>query len=107
MGGYDVVFRAEARDEALNAASYIAEHYDLEAALLWYDGLERSLKTLTEMPARCPLAPESHAFSPIEVRHLLYKRHRILFTIRETTVHMLHVRHMSQQALSCDDLEES
>lgn len=53
---YTVVFRAEARDEALDATDYIAQKGSPEAALRWYEGLEVAVRSLESMPARCGLA---------------------------------------------------
>jgi hypothetical protein len=48
------------------------------------------------MPARCALAPENEDF-PFEVRQLLYgsghHRYRILFTVEDDVVSVLHIRH--------------
>ena len=55
-------------------------------------------------PARCPVAPESRKF-PQEIRELTHgkRRHkhkyRILFTVTEKEVHVLHVRHGARLGL--------
>lgn len=98
---YQVIFRPEARDEAIEAASYIAEHASAVAALHWYDGLEKAIESLTTMPRRCPLARESDAFPGIELRQIIFKSHRLIFTVRQRTVHILHVRHAAR-----DDVDE-
>lgn len=102
---YKIIFRAEARDEALDAAGYIAEHGSPEIALLWYEGLEAAVASLAEMPARCGYARENEAFTGIELRQLVFKSHRLVFTIRGDEVHVLHVRHVARASL--DDLKES
>ncbi len=93
---YTVIFRAEARDEALDAADYIAEHGSHEAALRWYEGLEAAIRSLETMPAHCPHARERDAFPGIELRQLLFGSHRLIFTIRAREVHVLHIRHAAQ-----------
>lgn len=61
-------------------------------------------------PERCPLAPETAFFTEEirqllteEIRQLLYGRgrgvHRILFTIKDATVVVLHVRHGARKYL--------
>jgi hypothetical protein len=54
-----------------------------EAGLRWFQKLKEAVASLSELPHRCPLAPESKEF-PFEVRQLLYGRkpnaYRILFT---------------------------
>jgi toxin ParE1/3/4 len=67
------------------------------AAARWFDGLERSIGSLTHAPHRCPLAPEASARRL--VRELLYghKPHiyRVLYRVleRRKTVLVLHIRH--------------
>jgi plasmid stabilization system protein ParE len=74
-----------------------------EAAARWFAGIVEAINSLQDFPARCPLAPENEHFAE-EIRQLLYGRrrdvYRILFTIREDTVHVLHIRHGAQQPLS-------
>ncbi|MBN8597621.1 MAG: type II toxin-antitoxin system RelE/ParE family toxin [Planctomycetes bacterium] len=94
---YKVLFRPEARDEAIDAADYIGAHGSPEAALRWYDGLEIAIASLETMPARCGLAREHGAFPGVELRQLVYKSHRLIFTIRSTQVHVLHVRHVARE----------
>jgi plasmid stabilization system protein ParE len=73
-----------------------------EQGLSWYAGLNKAIDTLSEIPTRCPRAPEN-ATSRREIRHLLYgnKPHiyRILFTIRDDVVIVLHVRGPKQNPL--------
>src|SRR6185312_7024223 len=67
-----------------------------EAGLRWFRGLRKALTSLSELPERCPIAPERDEF-PFEVRQLLYgtrqHRYRILFTIDGDVVVILHIRH--------------
>jgi plasmid stabilization system protein ParE len=93
---YKVIFRHEARDEALDAADYIAEHGSPEAALRWYEGLEAAIASLELMPSRCERAREDAAFADVELRQLVYKSHRLIFVIRKREVHVLHVRHVGR-----------
>lgn len=96
---YEVVFREEARLEALDAARYIASHGSAEAALRWFDGLETALNSLTVSPARCGLAREHASFVGGTLRQLLYTSYRVLFVVLADEVHVLHVRHASRQDL--------
>jgi plasmid stabilization system protein ParE len=67
-----------------------------EAALRWFSRLQDEIASLSELPHRCSLAPENAEF-PFEVRQLLFGRkphqYRILFTITEDSVVILHIRH--------------
>lgn len=96
---YTVVFRKEARDEAIQAAAYIAEQGAPDAALRWYQGLEETINSLAEMPARCSYARENELFPDTELRQFVYHSHRLIFTIRGDQVHVLHVRHAAREAL--------
>ncbi len=49
------------------------------------------MKQLVAFPAASPLAPENNAFRE-EIRQLIVGRYRVLFTIRGSKVHVLHVR---------------
>ena len=78
--------------------------HDIEAAYLWLAEHEPDLKTtwfipghsLETFPERCPLAPEADFFGQ-EVRQIFHGRRqhkfRILFTVGERDIHVLHVRH--------------
>ena len=65
--------------------------------------------TLQKQPQRCVLAIE-HEIFPEEVRQLLYGKsknvYRVLFTIRDTTVYLLYVRHTAQAPLTLSDMDE-
>lgn len=42
---------------------------------------------------------ESDAFPEIELRQLIYKSHRLIFTIRNDTVDIIHLRHVSRDLM--------
>ena len=77
---------------------------DIEAAYLWIAerdsdaadrGIYDTIGSLELFPERCPLAPESRFFNR-EIREAFHGRrqhkYRILFTVLEAEVHILHVR---------------
>jgi plasmid stabilization system protein ParE len=80
---------------------FLSEHAG-ETGMRWFSTLQDAIASLAEFPERCPLAHESAAF-PFEVRHLLYGRiphvYRILFTIENGAVYVLHIRHGRRQPL--------
>jgi plasmid stabilization system protein ParE len=80
-----------------------------EFADRWFRGLMNAIATLQEKAQRCTLAVE-HEIFPEEVRQLLYGKaknvYRVLFTIRDTTVYVLYVRHTAQAPLTINDLDE-
>jgi plasmid stabilization system protein ParE len=81
-----------------------------EFADRWFRSLMNAIATLQEKPLRCALAVEYEVFAE-EVRQLLHGKarniYRVLFTIRESTVYVLYVRHSSQAPLTSDDLEDA
>jgi plasmid stabilization system protein ParE len=74
-----------------------------DTGLRWFQKLQEAVASLSELPQRCPLAPENKDF-PFEVRQLLYGRkphaYRVLFTIEADTVVILHIRHGHRRHLS-------
>ena len=74
-----------------------------DAGIHWFQGLRDALASLSNSPRRCGIAPENEVFS-FEVRQLLYgnKPHiyRILFTVEEDIVTVLHIRHGRRLPLS-------
>jgi plasmid stabilization system protein ParE len=50
------------------------------AAERWFRGLVQAIYSLEEMPLRCPVIPEQDEFA-IEIRHLIYYSHRIIFHV--------------------------
>lgn len=79
----------------------LSEHAG-EAGMRWFLALQDAIASLSEFPARCGLAPENAVF-PFEVRQLLYGHtphvYRILFTVEDKTVYVLHIRHGRRQPL--------
>jgi plasmid stabilization system protein ParE len=76
-----------------------------DTGLRWFQKLKEAVATLSELPQRCPLAPENKEF-PFEVRQLLYGRkphvYRVLFTIEGDAVVILHIRHGRRRHLSSE-----
>ncbi|YAF97794.1 MAG: type II toxin-antitoxin system RelE/ParE family toxin [Nodularia sp. CChRGM 3473] len=97
---------AEAQIE--KAYGWYREH-NPEFADNWFRALMNAIATLQEKPQRCKLAVE-HEIFPEEVRQLLYGKskntYRLLFTIRDTTVYVLYLRHSAQAPLTVNNLEE-
>ncbi|MEX2219444.1 MAG: type II toxin-antitoxin system RelE/ParE family toxin [Phycisphaerales bacterium] len=89
--------RAAADIEAY--AAWIASQGAPANAVRWAESIRIAVESLAIMPGRCPLAPESESLG-LEVRQLVHHPHRILFLVRERTVHVLHVRHGARLPLS-------
>jgi len=93
---FGVEFTAQAAQDAEDILSWLISQHAGELGLQWFIALEDAIASLAAFPKRCPLAPENSCF-PFEVRHLFYGRkphaYRVLFTIEENTVYVLHIRH--------------
>jgi mRNA-degrading endonuclease RelE of RelBE toxin-antitoxin system len=86
----DVTERAT-RD--LRRTFHAIDAVDSQLAHAWFDGLETTILTLDENPARCSVTPEDST-----LRHLLYGRrivYRVIFAIddRQHVVTVLHIVH--------------
>jgi len=101
-----MAFRVEttvaAEQDADAILDWLLSEHAGEAAMRWFVALQDAIASLAEFPKRCALAPENTSF-PFEVRHLLYGHaphvYRILFTIEDRTVYVLHIRHGRRQPL--------
>ena len=95
-----VVVEIPAQQDIAEAHRWLAERAP-EAADRWFNGIYDTIGSLETFPERCPLAPESKFFNR-EIRQLFHGRrqnkYRILFTVGEREVHVLHVRHGARLA---------
>ncbi|MEO7720006.1 MAG: type II toxin-antitoxin system RelE/ParE family toxin [Capsulimonas sp.] len=96
---YSIVLQPEAVQTMEIAYEFIKQDSP-QHAQRWLRGLEEAIRSLDAFPTRCPLAPESELF-PQEIRQLLYGKnagvYRILFTVDNQVVNVLHIRHAAQQ----------
>ncbi len=86
-----------------------AENRSAEEAAVWYDKILQAMSTLSQMPERCPLVPETN-LSLSGVRQLSFgvgrrPTHRIVFVSDEHAVSILRVRHHGQDVLQSEDLQ--
>jgi plasmid stabilization system protein ParE len=93
---------AEADTDLDTILEWLSEQGAGKYGLRWFRQLKEAIAKLSQLPHRCPLAPENASF-PFEVRQLLYgrkaHRFRILFTIDADVVIVLHIRHGRRQYL--------
>ena len=66
------------------------------------------IATLQDKPRRCPLVKENYSTSE-EIRQILYgksrNKYRVVFAIREDTVHILYIRHSAQSSITFNLLD--
>jgi plasmid stabilization system protein ParE len=99
---YRVEITAEAEHDAEAILEWLLAQHAGDTGTLWFNSLASAIESLTEFPERCPRAPENILF-PFEVRQLLYGQaphvYRILFTIENDIVYLLHIRHGRRKPL--------
>lgn len=76
----------------------------------WFNGVERAVLSLDQLPKRCPVAPESiNPDQPVRVLSYGRKPHvyRVFFTVNDTTeaVRVVHIRHRARTSPVPDDLK--
>ncbi len=97
MKRYKVVITPFAADNIREAHEWLTTESPRYAAE-WLDGIRDKILGLETLPDSHGVAPESEAFD-CQVRQLLFGRGtpwRVFFTIDESTVQVLHLRHGSR-----------
>lgn len=92
---YKIEITTTAEVEGNEAIAWIRQ-FSPAASKKFSEGLTKAILSLRQNPFRCSLAPENNFFYE-EIRQLLYAKYRILITIDEETVYILHIRHSSQR----------
>ena len=104
---YTVVVQPPARLDIAAAHAYLHDRAP-RAADLWLDKLEQAIASLTDMPRRCGIAPESKEF-PEEIRQLLHGRrggvYRVLVVVPGDEVRVLDVRHGARQPMRANEIQ--
>jgi hypothetical protein len=69
-------------------------------------GIEKAIGSLSTLPRRHGIARESAEFEE-EIRQMLYGKrgYRVLFIVRDDTVHVLQVRHEARSNLTSNELQ--
>ena len=62
------------------------------------------LAGLSELPQRCPIAPENDEVESDEIRQCIFGDYRILFTVTSNHVFVLHVRHGRRRFATKEEL---
>ncbi|AXC16155.1 Death on curing protein, Doc toxin (plasmid) [Acidisarcina polymorpha] len=93
---FRVEITPQAEEDATNILDWLLAQHAGDTGLRWFQRMNGAVASLAESPKRCPIAPENRLF-PFEVRHLLYGQkphtYRVLFTIENDVVYILHIRH--------------
>ena len=103
---YRVEFTATAAADVAQVYNWLAVR-SATAAERWRRSLLRAVESLTTLPERFPLAPESDWY-PRQLRQLLHGKrgnaYRVLFVTRGQVVSILRVRRGAQDLLRPRDL---
>ncbi len=101
MNRWKVIVELPAQKDIAECRLWIAEQ-NVAAADRWFYEMYDTIGSLQIFPERCPLAPENKLLKT-EIREIFHGRrqnkYRILFTVSENEVHVLHVRHGARRAL--------
>ncbi|MEX2172483.1 MAG: type II toxin-antitoxin system RelE/ParE family toxin [Pirellulales bacterium] len=104
---YEVELTRRAERDRDKAYSWYAVHFSEGFAERWYNGLSAAISRLADKPNSFPKAQESNRFS-FDLREMRFGgkryKHRVLFTIRDEIVQVLHIRHSSRRDLTEEDL---
>jgi plasmid stabilization system protein ParE len=113
-----MAFRVKISPRAFNdldeIARYIKRQSSFEQAEDWFNGIIAAIRTLEDMPSRCPVADESEELGQ-EVRLLIYgrrnRKYKVYYSIRRRTrsagtIQVFHVRHWARKNLNTDQLRE-
>jgi len=102
---YHIEVSSVAEEEIKEVCRWISRDSPTHAAK-WRHRLYETIRSLAQHPARCGMALEDADFKQ-EIRELLYGKrrgvYRILFTIENDVVTILHVRHGARQPLNPDN----
>ena len=89
---YDVIFEETAQSDVRGSYDWGCRAWGKREARRWARQLRTAVfKQLALAPKGFPLAPENDEFFE-EIRQMIVGRYRVLFTIRRSKVHVLHVR---------------
>lgn len=94
---YNVIIFPSAQKDIDQAYRWIVKHSPHTAAM-WHSDLTEAIASLESFPYRCPLAREDPFFKD-ELRQLLCGKYRIVFTVKDEEVHILHVRHTARRTV--------
>jgi plasmid stabilization system protein ParE len=102
---YSVILLTRAKHDVATIQNWIAERSP-SGATKWFNSFVAALKTLENNPYGCELAPEDQVVGR-GIRQLLFRtrkghRYRILFTVENDIVHVVHVRAPGQPLVSPD-----
>jgi plasmid stabilization system protein ParE len=96
-----VIIEKQAQADLLAIFSYI-NRFNPAAARNFTDALRHKCASLASMAQRCPLAPENRdrPKSAAQLRHLVHRDYRIIFTTTKHSINILTIRHAARRPLT-------
>ena len=92
MKKYRVEFADTAKADIALSYEWGQKEWGAGAARKWYKLLKKTVRqTLCIVPLGFPLAPENSVYAA-EIRQMTVGRYRVLFSVENRTVRVLHVR---------------
>lgn len=96
---FSIVIEPPAHRDIEDHITYLEEHaHSPDYPETWYDSIIQAIFGLSDFPFSFALAPENNEFEE-EVRHRIVGSYRVLFTVKDDCVSVLHVRHGRQDVL--------
>jgi plasmid stabilization system protein ParE len=92
MKRYEVIIEESAQENVRDSYDWGSRTWGKRQAQQWARQLRTAVsEQLGVVPKAFPLAPENDEFFE-EIRQMVVGRYRVLFTIKDRKVHVLHVR---------------
>jgi plasmid stabilization system protein ParE len=92
MKRYSVRISPEAWSDLEESLVWGIREWGAEGASEWLDRIQLMIRSgLSAFPRRCPAAPEASGMGDPELRQLIIARYRVLFTVADDEVLVLHV----------------
>jgi len=102
---YEIVFAPTVHDDLLSILEWLENEAPGKVSE-WYGSIKSDIQSLSQMPKRCPLAPENGLWAEEELRQLLFQQYpstfRIIFYVKGDRVHILNIRHGARRYLHED-----
>lgn len=93
---FRVVISPRARQDLEVIHNWIAgPQHAPDNAALWLNAILESIHSLSKHPRRFAKAPEGNTLG-FEIRQLVFRSYRVLFTISHDSVEILHIRHAAR-----------
>ena len=104
----DIAYHVELSNRAQRDIEAAYEHIAADApqtAIDFRHGLQGKINFLKVFPQRCGVAPEDK-YRDETIRQTVHKSYRILFVIRDDSVHVIHVRHGARREMTAKETKD-